>query len=448
MVPCAAVCALARTADSPPTSNRIARDAADDRPIHLASNPRYFEFEGTTTPQIGTSGDYMISYCTDPDYGAMFDRIAASNLNVIRLFTYVPISWCGGGAYSSPWAGRHPTVWNESWFDRLNTIISAAAARHIVVEVVLFTQLYVDGDWQDSPLYTPGLTRFQFTSLDDPGLVAEQDEFVGEIVSRLDGYNNIYYEIANEDSTYAWEAHIFDKIVASDTRSHLVASTVGLGLGQIATAHYAVDLSHCYPGGEAWIDAFQMLDMDPASTTRAFDETLITFRDSGANLDYARLESWSFLVGGGSTYDNLCYAWSSPGADSLRSYLSVLKSFIAGFDLTNMQKANIIRDAPSGGMARASADPGSQYMIYIADGFARYSDRCFGVTYPGLHTDTITVHLEAAPPGQSYQADWVDPTGGSTLYSETFAWDASGERIMTSPQHVTPDIALRIKATP
>src|SRR5262245_35266618 len=91
MVPCAAVGAQ--------ISNPIASDTADDIPIHLASNPHYFEFEGTTTPLIGTSGDYMISYCTDPDYAAMFDRIAGSNLNAIRLFTYVPIGWCGGGAY-------------------------------------------------------------------------------------------------------------------------------------------------------------------------------------------------------------------------------------------------------------------------------------------------------------------------------------------------------------
>jgi hypothetical protein len=59
---------------------------------------------------------------------------------------------------------------------------------------------------------------------------------------------------------------------------------------------------------------------------------------------------------------------------------------------------------------------------------------------PGAYEERLILDLSAG----TYQADWVDPSTGAVLGTETFT-HAGGQRSVSTPRHAV-DMALRIKS--
>src|SRR5262249_15435998 len=95
--------------------------------------------------------------------------------------------------------------WNPEYFERLHRFLRKASEEGIVVELTLLSNTYVDGVWALNPLRArnnrQGVGNVEwpeYTSLKDSALVARQIAYVRKIVQETSGYDNIYYEIANE----------------------------------------------------------------------------------------------------------------------------------------------------------------------------------------------------------------------------------------------------------
>jgi hypothetical protein len=426
----------------------------------LPTNAHYFEYNGTPTILVGATGSYMMVSFLHENFGAFLNQIASSHLNVTRLFCYVPQVW--GNAenrddavhYIAPWVktgdGKYDLDhWNAAWFRRLKEYVSHARARHIVVEIVLFTQMYNDWTWTHTPLYAGmnvqgvgNVTWDQFTTMTDPTLVARQEALVHQIVTELNGYNNVYYEISNETRGGPWLRHILKTITDTESalpKRHLIGFQDPSDLQDPAiTVH-----NFHYTWGASWVGAMEALDrFGTLNAPLAFNETNVTFRD--ATTDQARIEAWEFLVGGGALYNNLNWDWQTAEAHSLREQLRVLKEFLGGFHFGTMTPdvSILMAGIPSGARARVLKQVGHQYAIYLHHGQDPTNSHSGYTPAYG----TYQAHLSVRLPAGAYTAEWVSPAHGVTLSHQTFM-HSGGNRALQSPTYAL-DIALRIKSLP
>jgi Cellulase (glycosyl hydrolase family 5) len=441
-------------------------------PLQLdRENPHYFLFRGQTTPLIGASPGYGEVTNLDVDYASLLDQLSSAGLNKLRIFTGDFIIVESGEADSlhaapnrfvKPWA-RSTTpgyagspnqfkfdlnTWDNDFFNRLDRFVSLASEKGLVVEVSLFSQHYNDAIWNFSPLKSDnnvnGVTHLrwqEFFTLSDPALVERQDAYVRRVVTSLNRFDNVYFEIANEASGAAWHDHMAKTIMDTEAalpNKHLIAvdgpelySAMSVKPSVLNT-HYVNDLgAH---GKIHWIAAFPMLDdYYRLNIPLGFDETAVTPKEE--SVEDARVEAWEFIVGGGSVYDNL----NSPRPSrSLQACLRALKDFMLGFNLQTMRqdKSVISSGLSQGAIWRGSSDGKSQYAIYIhhsVPGPNRYQ-----VVRSRFH-ENLQLRF---PPG-SYHVTWINPATGRALKTTTVI--STGTVALQSPGFET-DIALTIVA--
>src|SRR5262249_18410853 len=96
--------------------------------------------------------------------------------------------------------------WDPTFFARLHDFVAAAEPLGIVVEMNLFTPMYEDPQWNYSPMKASNnvndvgkVDKHQVYTLDkEPALLAMQEAMARKIVTELNGFDNLYYEICNE----------------------------------------------------------------------------------------------------------------------------------------------------------------------------------------------------------------------------------------------------------
>jgi hypothetical protein len=436
-------------------------------PIRLhPDNPHYFLWRGQSTVLV-TSGEHYGAVLNPAfDYVAYLNALQADGLNLTRTFSGMYVEGWGypwntlnppSGQYLCPWA-RSGTAgyadggnkfnldaWDPAYFSRLRDFVAQAGNRGIVVELVLFCAMYGDAQWNISPLKSTNnvngvgtMAWNQVYTLSDAGMLARQDAMARKIVTELNGYDNVYYEICNEpyfgDAGQAWHQHMADTITNTENglaNRHLIAHNIANGSTTVTSPISTVSILNFH------------YSSPPDSVAQnyglgrviAFDET--GFRGSGD--DPYRKEAWDFIVAGGAVYSNLDWSFTDyaengtstdwdkslgGGGPAIRGQLRILKDFIHGFDFVRMAPSNgvILGGLPGGVPARALVEPGRQYAIYLNGG--------------------SQANLQVDLPAGAYRADWVNTKTGDVDRSETFD-HAGGARTVSSPAY-SGDIALRI----
>ncbi len=448
--------------------------AAEPVRLHPA-NPHYFLFRGRPAILITGTEHYGAVLNLDFDYAKYLDELRAHGLNLTRTFTgaYREVAKnfniAGNtlapapGRFICPWAeapdGKYDlTQWNPAYFSRLKDFVLQAGKRGIVVELPLFCPYYEDSMWEVAPFNAKNnrngvgnLKRTEALTLKNGGLLAIQDAMVRKIVDELKDLDNLIYEISNEPYfggvTIEWQHHIADTIAAAEAgfaHKHLIAQNIGNGSKKIEEPYAAVSLFNFHYSRPPDSVALNY-DLNKAI---GYDETGF---DGTADATY-RLQAWDFLVAGGATYDHLDYSFTAghedgtfhypetqPGGGSreLRHQFGILKRFMEGFDFVRMRPDNgVIAGVPEGASARALAETGKQYAIYVHHG------RIVKGGKPPYEVDTTrrTISLRLNLPDGRYRAEWVDPKSGRVLKSERCA----GPATLASPEY-SEDIALRIR---
>ena len=158
-----------------------------------------------------------------------------------------------------------------------------------------------------------------------------------------------------------------------------------------------------------------------------------------------RVEAWEFMVGGGSSFNNLnaMYTARDPAGNAAENApvlhtMQSLKQFIEGFDFLKMRPDRnfVVSGMPAGVYYRGTSERGEQYALYH-----HHSKRRPYVytVQPEAYQERLTLEL----PTGTYEADWVNPSNGSVLGTETFT-HPGGQRSVSTPKHAV-DMALRIK---
>jgi len=463
---------------------------AAEGPLRLhPDNPHYFLFEGKPTVLITSGEHYGAVLNLDFDYVRYLDALQATGLNLTRTFSGVYREIPGSfkiknnplapapNRYIAPWArSGEPgythggnkfdlSRWDEAYFARAKDFLAQAARRGVVVEFVLFCPMYEDSLWKANPMYagnnTSGvgdLKKDDVHTLKNGPLLAHQLAVTRKIVTELNAFDNLYYEIANEPYfggiTLEWQKRIAAEIAAAEAdlpKKHLVAQNISNGSKKIedpAPSASVYNFHYCTPP-----DAVKM----NFRLGRVIGNDETGFKGS-ADAPYAP-DGWEFILAGGAVYSNLDYSFypgredgsgapDAPGggAPALRRSLAALKAFIESFDFVRMapdeaaivglvpaekaaaSPADKARDpkapSPKPATVRAMAEKGKQYAVFIR-----------GATPAGV--------CLALPPG-AYKAEWVNIWTGAVEKADSFN-HAGGPKELAVPPY-KDGIALRVRS--
>jgi PA14 domain len=409
----AALTALVVVAASP---HVVSDTAAQGSPGPIALHPdntHYFQWRGRPTILITSAEHYGAVMNLDFDYRRYLDTLAADGLNYTRVFSGAYVEPQGAfniarntlapaaGRFLPPWARSTQTgyagggnkfdltAWNADYFKRLTDFVAYASSKGIVVEVTLFCPMYEEIQWSLSPMNASNnvngigaVPRNDVYTLDKHGgLLAVQEALTRKMVTELNGFDNVVYEICNEPYfggvTMPWQHHIADVIVDTERQlpaRHLIAQNIANNSAKITGPHPAVSI-------------FNFHYASPPDTVRinyalnkviGDDETGF----AGTSDSTYRGEAWDFVIAGGGLFNNLDYSFvagqedgsfgypsSQPGGGSaaLRRQLKILKDFISGFDFVRMTPDDsvIAGGAPVGGSARALVERRRAMAIYV-----------------------------------------------------------------------------------
>jgi hypothetical protein len=450
-------------------------------PIALhPDNPHYFQWRGRPTILISSAEHYGAVMNLDFDFRRYLDTLAADGMNYTRIFSgaYVEPEGAfkiarntlapGSGRFIAPWArSSQPgyanggnkfdlTRWDDAYFTRLRDFIAYAALKNVIVEVTLFCPMYEDMQWKLSPMNVvnnvngvgTGTRTAVYTLDSDRGLLAVQVALTRKIVTELNGFDNVFFEICNEPYfggvTLPWQYRIADTIVETERdlpAKHLIAQNIANKSASIASPHPAVSIFNFHyaspPDAVAANYALNKVIGDDETGFRGIQDTPY------------RIEAWEFILAGGGLYNNLDYSFaaghedgtfdypsSQPGGGgrALRRQLRILSEFIHGFDFLRMSPNDSIvtGGVPPEGTARALVAQGEAAAIYVRNPSASSA---------GSGAPTA-LRIELA--GGVWQAEWVDTKLGDVVHVTRV--DGGGIRTVEAPPYDT-DIALRLKRT-
>jgi hypothetical protein len=287
-----------------------------------------------------------------------------------------------------------------------------------VVEYVLFCTFYSDGQWNLSPMNAKnnvnGIGAVDRGAVwTDAALLDVQEKFVRKAVSELKGFDNVYFELANEPYFenapvlgHPWNDRMA-KAIRETSAAHMVALNVANGSQKVDKVPEGVSMlnfHYCSPPDAVEQNRDLRLPI-------AFDES--GFRGSGP--DPYRREAWEFMMAGGSVYNGLDWTFtvaSPQGQDrtgdpnlgltdpALRSQLSILKRFMDRLTLERMQ--------PMAGV-RGLVQPERQWAAYLGD----------------------SGELRLDLPAGDYRVEWTSTLDGKTQTSSLK--HKNGEAVLASP---------------
>ena len=450
-------------------------------------NPHYFLYHAKPAILITSGEHYGAVLNLDFDYVKYLDELASKGLNNTRTFTgsYVEPQGAfniarntlapGQNKFIAPWA-RSSTPgypnggnkfdlnkWDEKYFARLKDFLAQAGKRGVIVEMNLFCPFYEETQWKLSPQNAinninevGNIPRTNVYTLDkNGGLLAIHDAMTKKIVTELNEFDNLYYEICNEayfgGVTVEWQHHIAETIAATEkklSKKHLVSRNYANGSAKISQTHPAVSFYNFHYAAPPDAVALNF------GLNKPLGDNETGFRGTN-DLPY-RVEAWAFILAGGALYNNLDYSFvaghedgtfvypaSQPGGGNarFREQLRTLREFIYSFDFIHMQPANeFVRSGlPDGARVYALAKANTEYALYVAPNLKDKSPSAAD------YTEDRTFHLELTLPKGEYKVQWLDPVTGKKYPATSLIVHESVPAINAPPHR--EDIAVSIRRT-
>ena len=427
------------------------------QPLRLhPENPHYFLFRGKPAILITSGEHYGAVLNGDFDYLRYLEELKAHNFNHTRTFsgTYreVPGSFNIKGntlapastSFLCPWARRGDkfdlTRWDENYFKRLKAFVGAANEHGIVVELVFFCTMYDEGLWKASPMNAANNVngigtcgRAEVYNGKDKALLEVQTSVVRKIVTEMNGFDNLYYEVCNEPYERGglgeeWNEAIIAAIVEAEKslpKKHLIAQGIPHASRPIEKLNANVSVLNFHAAKPEFVRLNYGLNKVIAD-----DET----GGSDQSDRRYRREAWEFMLAGGGVFSHLDFSFTTEhpdgsavplpegtpggGGPELRRQLAVMKRFMEELDLVRMRPEH-------DGATTVLAQAGKVYVAYYAKG--------------------PRSELKVDLPMGWYKAEWLDPKSGKTVHVESFRHE-NGAKALGSPEY-KEDILIRLSLT-
>lgn len=426
-------------------------------------NPHYFQWKGEPTVLVTSSEHYGALINPDFDFEKYLRTLHELGFNNTRVFLgdYVegPHDFCieantlapVPGRFICPWARSEVPGfplggnkfdldrWDPNYFDRLHRFFSLASSLGIVVETLFF---FVGPNWAQLPLNpannvngTAAIAAEEYLTLHNGNILARQEDYVRKLVSELQSYGNLIFNISMEPWFLNAEHPGFVSPPSQETKAWIqrVSEWIhGEDKGISGHKHLiSVDYSNrgsCIPSGElntffknisvfnTHYDKYAELVRINYDHPKAFAYNENGFFDPYHSEEY-RVQGWRFLFSGGALYNNLDYTYqvgaedgtgmakfSCPdyvgcGNPEIKVQLRHLLSFMNSIPFIKMQPD---REVIAVGDFEEDVWPlvwsGREYAFYVERG----------------HRCRLLLNI---PPG-NYRIRWLDPATGEIVSQE------------------------------
>jgi hypothetical protein len=453
----------------------------------LTENPSYYSYRGKPLLIVASGEHYGAVVNEDFDWRRYLAALEAQGMNYTRIFTgggYIEPPGAFGipkntlaprpGRFLAPWArtaeGKFDLgEFNPAYFERLRAFVAEAERRGVIVEVTFFTSIYGEEQWKISPFHPenrkgggePVVFR-QVHTLNNGRLLDAQLRLARRIVTELNEFDNILYEVQNEpwadqpavrgvvnpylrppqrdqwpnvaegpsEASMAWQIRIAEEVAAAEKnlpKKHLVAwnwSNFKDALRPLPAPLGAVHFHYAFPEAAIWNRALRV----PVGC----DETGFM----GAEDHHYRRQAWEFILSGGALYNHLDYSFTvgqedgtevqpkAPGGGSpaLRKQFRALRQMVETLPFWRMTPDLQVVRAAHGAATSAFSLPGDAYVIY---GWGA-----------GVAEWTLSV-----PPGR-WRAEWLDAEKGEIQPAQEIR-AGTGPLVMKTPPY-GQDLALRL----
>ena len=449
-----------------------AGQTATSLPISIhPENPHYFLWRGKPAVLIGSGEHYGALVNLDFEYRKYFDTLFTDGMMLTRVFSGSYVEPEGAfniarntlapkpGRFISPWArSNQPGYanggnrfdldrWDSAYFDRLKALATYADVKDVVIEFTLFCPMYEDKQWNLSPMNgtnnvngVGNVGRVDVFTLDKSGgLLAVQEALTRKIVTELNPFRNVIFEIMNEPYTRGvmvpldWQHRIAEVIIETERglpNKHPISQNIANKSGVVQPAHPGVSVFNFHYAAAEAVSANYQLNKVIGDNETGFKGT--------ADTPY-RLEAWEVVMAGGGLFNHLDYSFAAgdeggtfeypstqPGGGNrgFRRQLRVLRDFIHGLDFVRMRPDDtIVADASVGVTARALVFPLKAIAIFLKGG--------------GPAT-TVSVRI----PSGTWSVEWVDTRTGEVARRPNAS--GGGVQTLAAPAYDT-DIALRLR---
>ncbi len=448
-------------------------------------NPHYLTHKGNPLVLVTSAEHYGSVLNLDFDFEKYLQTLHVEGMNYTRIFagTYAEIPGSFGiknnslapavGSFLAPWKRTgEPGIfkgekkfdlsqWNDEYFDRLKAFVGLAEKLEIIVEVTFFCSTYQDNIWERSP-FNPGnnvnnlpvgLDRKKSNTLGNGVLTSFQKEMVHKIVTELNEFDNVFYEIQNEpwsDDPYKvmrtlrtldpqqgqgnWYKWAEMASPASLEWQKEIAKTVVQTEAELSKKHLIAQNYTNFKHSVAWVDPnvsimnFHYVWPEAVWLNYGWDRP-VNFDESGfagaSDTTYLR-QAWQFMMAGGGIFNNLDYSFyvgkedgtgenEAPGGGSrqLRRQLLLLRNFIESFDFVKMKPDfTCVRHSP-GLDWQAISEPGKQYAM----------------VFTGVSGNSILLEI----PRGKYDFEFINPFDGKKLKSGFFTHKTNAEIKFPAP---------------
>ena len=462
-------------------------------PIRLhPDNPHYFLFRGKPTILFTSGEHYGVAMNRNFDYKTYFKTLAELGFNHTRVYTGLKRERPGehnidGNAlavpaedFFCPWkrtdipgvpdgGGKYDLdQWDEEYFAHFKEILTEAGKYGIEFEVIMFGMLHRlgkdgVGPWGICPLNIDnninGVGDIDFWdvyTLKDPKIVEYQDRYIRKMVTELNEFDNLHFEICNEPYTVmdpsdppnsfttdknmrlAWQQHVADVIWETESNlpnRHLISCNYQAGFYEITKPFNHVDL-YCFH----YTVAENILRNYGMNKALGMNETGIL-----EPLDYPG-QCWETVLGGMALYNMLDYTFtpghedgtyeplpSNPGytgmtGPALRAELKVVNDFVNGFEFLRMRPANdlLVYNTGTNVTCQILAEKNEQYAIYTNDTQHSNHGHCVCVAVTAADGD-YSVEVFDARTGEKLSSSVETASGGvlKTFYIEKRTYDGN-----------------------
>ncbi len=456
------------------------------QPIGLhPKNPHYLLYKGKPTVLVTSAEHYGAVLNTAFDFEKYLETLHAEGMNYTRIFTGSYVETPGNfgirnntlapeaGNFLAPWMRTNEKgsyeeenkfdleSWNPEYFERLHRFVAKANELDIIVEVTLFSSTYQDAQWQRNP-FNPGnninqiqadLDRKKSNTLENGNLTRFQKKLVEKIVTELNNYDNIFYEIQNEpwsddpqkvmrtlrtldpspgegdwfkwaemasSASLAWQKLMAQTVVDTEKalpKKHVIAQNYTNffhSLDKVDPNISILNFHYVWPEA-VWLNYGWNRPVN-------FDESGFAGMETGTYLRQA----WQFMMAGGAIFNNLDYSfyvgnedgkgeYNAPGAGSadFRKQLKYLRDFIESFNFIGLKPDfTTVLHAP-GLQAQCISEPGKQYAM----------------VFTGVAGNWVKLDL----PKGKYSYEFVCPYSGKTLKKGFFTHEPKGIKELGLP---------------
>ena len=427
----------------------------------LKDNPRYFTDDSGRAVYLTGSHTWSNLVDIGPedppprfDFTAYLDWMQQLNHNFIRMWTWEPVTWNTKAnnedklhiSAPQPWARTGPGTaldgkpkfnlkkFNPAYFDRFQRRVSAARDRGVYVSIMLFegwAMQFSTGAWEGHPFHQQNNVNsidgdqnkdgkgLEIYTLSNPAVTALQDAYVRKVIDTVNDFDNVLYEISNENHppSTEWQYHIIRYIKdfeKNKPKQHPVGMTFQYRGGNNETL-FNSPADWISPNSEGGYR-----DDPPAADGRK-----VVLNDTDHLWGIGGNQAWvwkSFLRGHNpifmDPYDGVVLG------NKFDSKWDLIRLSM-GHTLRYAERMNLAAMQPHNDLASTKyclAKPGVEYLVYKPAADESRPSKT------GRDEASITVELKAG----KYEYEWFDPEQGKVVSTGTIRANG-GEQTLPAP---------------